>query len=237
MKTFIISIVLFCSASFADYLGSWDIDDYLTVMVPLHDSTGDLTAADGAVDIWVYEDDTDAQIVDEEMDAAFDSITGLYKEKFQLTAVAGFEAGKCYTVLVKCAIDGIDVAKTYIFQICAASDTEMVEGSDATDYIETRTLATANYFDFTTDTANATLVSTGLDDISVTQPGTDVSEYNFREYLMWTVCRWSNETVFDTDNDYLYVRNAADDGYISKQSLDETGNVQTIGAIEDGAAD
>ena len=62
MKTFIISIVLFCSASFADYLGSWDIDDYLTVMVPLHDSTGDLTAADGAVDIWVYEDDGNTQI-------------------------------------------------------------------------------------------------------------------------------------------------------------------------------
>ncbi len=112
-------ILMFASIVNADYLGSHAIDDYLTVMETLHDSSGDGVAATGAVDIWVYEDDTDVQIVDLTMDA-FDSITGLYEQKFQLTAATGFEAGKTYTVLIQATADGASGIITHTFQILAS---------------------------------------------------------------------------------------------------------------------
>ncbi len=130
MKRLIIFLMLVSFAQ-ADYLGSWKIDDFLTVMETLHDTSGDAVAATGAVHCWVYEDVTAAQIIDEEM-AAFDSITGLYEERIELTAVAGFEAAKTYTVLIQATADGVSGINTHTFQILAAVDVQTVSGTAQT---------------------------------------------------------------------------------------------------------
>ena len=129
MKRFLLFVLLLTSLAKADYYGSHAIDDYLTVQETLHDSSGDAVAATGAVDIWVYEDDNDTQIIDLTMDA-FDSVTGLYEQKFQLTSGAGFEAGKTYTILIQATADGASGIITHIFQINAASSVEQWAGTN-----------------------------------------------------------------------------------------------------------
>jgi hypothetical protein len=134
-KLIAIILILLASVCSADYLGSWNIDDYVTITVNTHRfSTGAAYAATGDVDIWIYEDDTDVQIVDTTA-AAFDSVTGLYLVKVQLTAAAGFEAGKCYTVLKQATVDSIAGTSTDRFQIMAAADVRAVGGGtqSATD--------------------------------------------------------------------------------------------------------
>jgi len=122
MRKFLTAALIFIlstASTLGDNYGSWAIDDYLTVMATTHQfSTGDAYAATGDVDIWVYEDDTDTQIIDLIM-ASFDSITGLYEEKFQLTAAAGFEQGKSYHILIQATVDGVSGIVTHNFQIAA----------------------------------------------------------------------------------------------------------------------
>ena len=129
MKRFLLFVLLLTSLAKADYYGSHAIDDYLTVQETLHDSSGDAVAATGAVDIWVYEDDNVTQIIDLTMDA-FDSVTGLYEQKFQLTSAAGFEAGKTYTILIQATADGASGIITHMFQINAASSVEQWTGTN-----------------------------------------------------------------------------------------------------------
>lgn len=151
----ILLITMFASLAHADYLGSWRIDDYLTVMANLHKfSTGAEFAADGDVDLWVYEDDGDTQIVDLTM-AAFDSITGLYEQKFQLTSGSGFETGKQYTVLIRATVDSVPAHITHTFQINAPVDVNTVAGAAP--------MSQANVEAYTETGANAALVDEGLD--------------------------------------------------------------------------
>ncbi len=135
MKRFLLFILLLTSLANADYYGSYAIDAYLTVQETLHDSSGDAVAATGAVDIWVYEDDNDTQIIDLTM-SAFDSITGLYEEKFQLTSGAGFEAGKTYTILIQATADGASGIITHTFQILASTDAVLLESGDPSDALD-----------------------------------------------------------------------------------------------------
>jgi hypothetical protein len=116
MKYLCLFLMLFSFAS-ADYLGSWAIDDVITVMTTTHRfSTGAAYAATGNVDLWVYEDVTAAQIQTLTM-SAFDSITGLYEEQVTLSTANGFEAGKHYTVLIQATVDSVSAITTHNFQI------------------------------------------------------------------------------------------------------------------------
>jgi hypothetical protein len=116
-------VLLAASITHADYLGSWAIDDNLTVMATLHRAdTGAASAADGAVDLWVYEDTNNVQILDLTM-SGFDTITGLYEEQFVLSAANGFEQGKTYTVLIQATVNSISAIKTHSFQIQADVNT------------------------------------------------------------------------------------------------------------------
>jgi hypothetical protein len=116
----------------ADYLGSWAIDDYLTIMATTHSPTTGAAAAASAITLRIYEDDTADEIVEAASMTAFDSITGLYKTKLQLTAAAGFEAGKCYTALIVATVSDVTAITTHLFQIQAK--TTAVTVSDKTDY-------------------------------------------------------------------------------------------------------
>ncbi|MHC4322716.1 MAG: hypothetical protein ACYSUX_00420 [Planctomycetota bacterium] len=124
-------MVLTCFAGFvqADYLGSWNINDYITITATTHRfSTGEKYAATGDVNCWIYEDVTEAQIVDETM-AVHDSVTGLYIKRVQLTAGAGFEANKHYTVLIDATVDSVSASTTHNFQILASTNAATVVGT------------------------------------------------------------------------------------------------------------
>jgi len=129
MKKLLLILLLMTGITSADYLGSWAIDDALTIMTTTHRfSSGAAYAATGDVDLWIYEDGTAAQIQDLVM-AGFDSVTGLYSEQVTLSAANGFEAGKSYNVLIQATVDGVSAIQTHSFQILASVNTEEIENS------------------------------------------------------------------------------------------------------------
>lgn len=114
------------------YLGSWKIDDYITI--PAHTTRFSSGAAYDATSITfrVYEDVTNTEIVSDTAMTKFDTETGFYLNQLQLTAAAGFEKGKAYTVLIKATVDGVAGTASHTFQIEAEVDANVV--SDKTGY-------------------------------------------------------------------------------------------------------
>jgi hypothetical protein len=101
------------------YLGSWAIDDYLTIPAVTHRfSTGAAYAA-SPITVRIYEDDNTTQIITDQAMTAFDSVTGLYVYKQQLTAAAGFEQGKSYTAVIQATVDTVAAIDFHTFQIAA----------------------------------------------------------------------------------------------------------------------
>lgn len=92
------------------YLGRWEIDDYLTFAAQTHDSTGAAADADAVPSYAIYEDETAAALVTGNM-AKLGAVTGFYTERVQLTAAAGFEVSKAYTVRVQATVGGVVAAK------------------------------------------------------------------------------------------------------------------------------
>jgi len=190
----ILLVMLVASVAHADYLGSWRIDDYLTVMANLHKfSTGGENAADGDVDLWVYEDDGATQIVDLTMDA-FDSITGLYEQKFQLTAGSGFETGKQYTVLIRATVDSVAAHITHTFQINAPVDANTVGGAAP--------MSQANIEAYSETGANAALVDEGLDHLISVAVADEVADDSIIAKLVskdatadWSDYTWTTESL------------------------------------------
>lgn len=117
------------------YLGSWKIDDYLPIPVTTHKfSTGAAFAAT-SLTYSIYEDATTTGL-DEDVDmtpaSPFDSVTGFYLARRQLTAAAGFEKGKNYTVLIKATVDSVAAIAAHTFQIEAEVDSNVVSGTVGT---------------------------------------------------------------------------------------------------------
>jgi hypothetical protein len=114
------------------YLGSWKIDDY--VNIPAHTHKFSTGAAFDATSITyrVYEDETNVEIVADQAMTKFDAETGFYLNRCQLTAAAGFEKGKTYTVLLKATVDGVAGTASHTFQVEAEVDSNAV--SDKTGY-------------------------------------------------------------------------------------------------------
>ena len=124
-----ILVLMLCLSSlcFADYLGSWKIGDYVTITATTHQfSTGNAYAATGNVTYSIYEDSNATQLIDANAMPTFDSITGLYLGRQQLTTALGFERSKHYTVLVKATVDSVSAITTHTFQINAAVDVNTV---------------------------------------------------------------------------------------------------------------
>lgn len=104
------------------YLGSWDIDDYLTIPVNTHTpSTGAATDADAVPTYRVYEDDTGTAIENGSLAKLDDTnTTGFYVLRIQLDAATGYEAGKHYTVYVSATVGSVVGTLSHQFQINAA---------------------------------------------------------------------------------------------------------------------
>jgi len=133
----------FISSAFADYLGSWKIGDYVPIPVSTHRFTTGGVYAPTILTYSIYED-ANAVGLDESVDmvvaSPFDSVVGFYLARRQLTAAAGFEAGKNYTVLVKATVDSVSAIVSHTFQINAAVDVNTIVGEvpvDATTRFDT----------------------------------------------------------------------------------------------------
>lgn len=116
------------------YLGSWKIDDYLPIPVTTHKFSTGAAFAPTSLTYSIYEDAT-ATGLDEDVDmtpaSPFDGVVGFYLARRQLTAAAGFEKGKNYTVLVKATVDGVAAIAAHTFQIEAEVDANVVSGTVA----------------------------------------------------------------------------------------------------------
>jgi len=140
-----------------------------------------------------------------------------------------------------------DDAGTWRFTENALEEAPSGTGGDATAANQATIIAKlpTNYVMGSSDQADhdggfdaVTLASDGLDSVSVSYPGTDVSAYTFRDLVVWTYLRFAGKTIMDGDSvGTLEVRNAADDGSISEQAFTESGNTQTINKVTDGQSD
>lgn len=115
-------ILAAASIAHADYLGSWAIDDYVPIPASVHRFSTGLAYLPTTLTYSIYEDGN-ATGIDEDVDmtvgSPFDAKTGLYLARRQLTAVAGFEAGKNYSVRVYVAVDSVTANAWHTFQILA----------------------------------------------------------------------------------------------------------------------
>lgn len=106
------------------YLGTFHIDDYLGIPAATHRFSSGAAYAPTALTYSIYEEATDVGL-DEDVDmtvaSPFDAITGCYWVRRQLTAAAGFEAGKNYLVVVKATVDSVAAIQMHTFQVEAAS--------------------------------------------------------------------------------------------------------------------
>lgn len=104
------------------YLGSWKINDYVPLVATVHSPTTGAASAPTSINYRIYEDDTADEIVAAAAATNFDGVTGLYYNRVQLTAAAGFEKGKNYVVMYTVVIGGITSLLTHTFQIEAEVD-------------------------------------------------------------------------------------------------------------------
>ena len=102
------------------FLGSWKIDDYLVISANTSRFSSGVAYDASAITYRIYEDATNTEIVSDQNMTKFDSETGFYLDRVQLTAAAGFEVGKCYTVLIKATVDSVAGSVTHTFQVAAA---------------------------------------------------------------------------------------------------------------------
>jgi len=133
------------------YLGSWKIDDYLPIPVTTHRFSSGAAYAPTSLTYSIYEDATATGLyedVDMTVASPFDTVTGFYLSRVQLTAAAGFEKGKNYTVLIKATVDSVAAIAAHTFQIEAEVDANMV--SDKTAYGLADDAITAAKFDEST---------------------------------------------------------------------------------------
>ena len=140
LVTLILGIILLWIASppaRGDFLGEWQIDDYVTITATTHQfSTGAAYAATGNVTYSIYEDSNNAQLVDVNAMTAFDSVTGFYLGRQRLTAALGFQVDKHYAVLIKATVDGVAAITTHNFQVVpttVGADVLYIKGVDAGD--------------------------------------------------------------------------------------------------------
>lgn len=132
-------VVCLCPPGLAEYLGSWKIDDYVGIPVTTHRFSSGAAYAPSSLTYSIYEDGSTTGI-DEDVSitvgSPFDSITGCYYVRRQLTSAAGFEKGKNYLVVVKATVDDVSGVATHTFQIQSEVDARSVSAQNVSANVE-----------------------------------------------------------------------------------------------------
>lgn len=102
------------------FLGIYGIDEYVPIPSVTHRFSSGAAYAPTAITYSIYEEGKTPGL-DEDVDmtpaSPFDSVTGFYYARRQLTAAAGFENNKTYVVLVKATVDSVAAIESHVFQI------------------------------------------------------------------------------------------------------------------------
>jgi hypothetical protein len=122
------------------YLGSFGINDYVGIPAATHRFSSGAAYVATVLTYSIYEEATNVGI-DEDVDmvpaSPFDSVTGCYWVRRQLTTAAGFEVGKNYLVVVKATVDSVAAITMHTFQLAAKVDAIAISGgSTAADNAE-----------------------------------------------------------------------------------------------------
>lgn len=89
------------------YLGEYEINEYLDLIATTHRFSSGAAYAPTSITYRVYENGSATEIITDTAMTNFDSVTGFYYDRIQLTAALGFEVGKSYVVLIQATIDGV----------------------------------------------------------------------------------------------------------------------------------
>jgi hypothetical protein len=116
------------------YLGSFGIDDYVGIPAATHRFSTGAAYAPTSLTYSIYEEQASPPTgIDEDVDmivaSPLDAIVGCYWVRRQLTAAAGFEAGKNYVVVVKATVDSVAAIQMHTFQVAAKVDARYVGGT------------------------------------------------------------------------------------------------------------
>ena len=123
MKRLIIFLTLAAVAR-ADWLGTFDIDEYLGLVITTHRFSSGAAFASADVQYRIYEEtngtwsDTEAKVATA-MTEDFDGVTGLHVAGIQLTAANTFEVSKSYVVVYTATVDSVAAIATDRFRIRA----------------------------------------------------------------------------------------------------------------------
>lgn len=102
------------------FLGIYGIDEYVPIPPVTHRFSSGAAYAPTTITYSIYEEGNTTGL-DEDVDmtpaSPFDSVTGFYYARRQLTAAAGFESNKTYVVLVKATVDSVAAIESHVFQI------------------------------------------------------------------------------------------------------------------------
>lgn len=123
MKKLMILLVCLVLAlpAYADYLGTYRIDDLLTFGVNVHSpANGAATAADAAPQYWIFKDMNYMGAAMSGTLASTDpNVAGIYRAQVTLSATNGFTTNSVYRIDVNASVGGIAGTKSDKFQILA----------------------------------------------------------------------------------------------------------------------
>lgn len=164
------------------YLGSWNINEYLTLnCVTKRPDTGALNVADIVPQYLIYEDETTTPIVIGSYENFFSSNPAFYKKRIQLTTASGFNQGSTYTVYTSGQVSGVAGAKIDNFQINASVTTS---GSSIANSDEIITAISGQIYSAFNDELLGTYISGSINEkMSNLATSTDLSSSVWDEIL------------------------------------------------------
>ena len=116
----VFGIAKFC---FADYLGSWGLEDTVTITATLHQFSTGAAYDPSAITFFIYEQGIGTAIQEASLYKT-DSKTGFYTHTIETNEASGFEEGKDYIVLIRATVDSVEAIGTHRLQIKAKVDSD-----------------------------------------------------------------------------------------------------------------
>lgn len=99
------------------YLGEYRIGDYIDIVATGHRFSSGAAYAASPITYTIYKDASATQIVTATAMTNFDSETGLYYDRVQLTSEKGFSNSSSYMVLIKATVDSVAAIDWRTFRI------------------------------------------------------------------------------------------------------------------------